>query len=140
MLENIKTYAVTAKCGHVGKGKYIPITFPVKAVSRKEAAASVRQYPRVKHDHKDAILSVEEISLEEYYEIKIKNNQNPYLSAKNIQEQRMYCIDLENEILEEETKEKRNKKELNQYKNKKQKEIFKSIVNLKFYEMEYIYQ
>ena len=54
----MRYYEVTAKCGHVGKGFYIPITFPVRAKSAAEAASVTRAFPRVKHDHKDAILIV----------------------------------------------------------------------------------
>lgn len=51
-------YKVIAKCGHVGKGKYIQIAFAVKANDGKEAAKIVRKFPRVKHDKKDAIINV----------------------------------------------------------------------------------
>ena len=37
----MRYYHVTAKCGHVGKDHYIPITFAVKAGSATEAASSV---------------------------------------------------------------------------------------------------
>lgn len=43
-----KYFEVQAMCGHVGKGKYIPISFPVIAINGKEAAEKVRSYPRVK--------------------------------------------------------------------------------------------
>ena len=49
-------YEVCAKCGHVGRYNYVDKIFAVKASSGKEAAAKVRNFPRVKHDHKDAIL------------------------------------------------------------------------------------
>ena len=48
-------YLVTTKCGHVGKGHYVPITFPIKAENGKEAAKIARMLPRVKHHHWDAI-------------------------------------------------------------------------------------
>ena len=50
-MEQIKYYNVTAKCGHVGRENYIPISFAVKAQSAKEASKRVRNFPRVKHDH-----------------------------------------------------------------------------------------
>ena len=62
----LKYYAVTCKCGHVGKHTYMPITFPIKASDGKEAARVARTFPRVKHDKKDAILDVREIDYEEY--------------------------------------------------------------------------
>ena len=51
-------YKVTAKCGHVGRNNYIEKDFFVKADSGRDAALIVRCKPRVKHDRKDAILSV----------------------------------------------------------------------------------
>jgi len=59
-----KFYIVTAKCGHVGKSKYILIDFPVIAEDGREAAKIARQIPRVKHHHKDAIRNVEESSFD----------------------------------------------------------------------------
>lgn len=59
-------YKVKAKCGHVGRNNYIEKYFYVVADSGKEAAHKVRYMPRVKHDKKDAILSVEKISEEEF--------------------------------------------------------------------------
>ena len=54
----IKYYEVSAKCGHVRRSKYIVISFGIKAYSKSEAAKKCRQLPRVKHDHKDAILDI----------------------------------------------------------------------------------
>jgi hypothetical protein len=59
-----KHFIVTAKCGHVRRANFIAIDFPVVASNGKEAAAIARQLPRVKHDHKDAILGVREVSYE----------------------------------------------------------------------------
>ncbi len=88
---NVKYFKVTAKCGHVGKGKYIPITFAICAENGKEAAAFARLLPRVKHDHKDAILNCEMVSYAEYYEILEKNNNDPYLHCKNRRDQKTTC-------------------------------------------------
>lgn len=96
-----KLFSVTAKCGHVGKRYYIPIEFAVQADSAEEAARRVRNYPRVKHDHKDAILSVREISWEEYCSLKRQNNINPYLHCKSIQEQRMILETIYDQLVEE---------------------------------------
>ena len=84
----MRYFAVTAKCGHVGKNKCIPITFACFAEDGKEAAAKTRQFPRVKHDHKDAILEVREILFEDFMTLKSKNDADPYLHCKNPQEQR----------------------------------------------------
>ena len=59
-------YKVKAKCGHVGRNRYIEKWFYVIAPSGKEAARKVRYLPRVKHDRKDAILDVEQISRDEF--------------------------------------------------------------------------
>ena len=82
-------YEVIAKCGHVGRKNYIPVKFAVVAESGKEAAKKVRQFPRVKHDHKDAILDVKCITLEEYLEIKEINCNDPYLKCHSRQEQNL---------------------------------------------------
>lgn len=93
-------YEVTTKCGHVGKGKYVIISFPVMAKSKKEAAQIARGIPRVKHDHKDAIKEVKEISKERYEILKTNNLLDPYLKCSSIQEQRM-IEDMDKRILEE---------------------------------------
>ena len=82
-------FMVIAKCGHVGRKNYIPVKFAVVAESGKEAAKKVRQFPRVKHDHKDAILDVRCITLEEFLEIKEINDNDPYLKCHSRQEQNL---------------------------------------------------
>ena len=83
-----KYFEVQAMCGHVGKRKYITISFPVAADNGREAAEITRRFPRVKHNHKNAILSVKEITFESYLQLKQTNAQDPYLMCKNIQQQR----------------------------------------------------
>ena len=104
----MKLFEVEAKCGHVGQHCFTLKTFAVKAESKKEAAAKVRLFPRVKHHQKDAIRSVVEISLERYNELLKLNNDDPFLKCKNIQEQRMWVTDcdiFEEEYYEEEKEE-----------------------------------
>ena len=84
-----KYFMEIAKCGHVGRKNYIPVKFAVVAESGKEAAKKVRQFPRVKHDHKDAILDVRCITLEEFLEIKEINDNDPYLKCHSRQEQNL---------------------------------------------------
>ena len=84
-----KYFMVIAKCGHVGRKHYIPVKFAVVAKSGKEAAKKVRQFSRVKHDHKDAILDVRCITLEEFLEIKEINENDPYLKCHSRQEQNL---------------------------------------------------
>lgn len=92
-MEN-KYYAVTTKCGHVGRGKFIEITFPVVASNGKEAAFTARYMPRVKHDLKYAIVDCVEVSYDEYLNLNEINDNNPYLQCNNIQEQNLLCEDL----------------------------------------------
>lgn len=79
MMETKKYYEVIAKCGHVGKKHYVPVKFAVIAEDGKEAAKMVRDFPRVKHDHKDAILNVSKIDCERFQEIVEMNGNDPYL-------------------------------------------------------------
>jgi transcription initiation factor TFIIIB Brf1 subunit/transcription initiation factor TFIIB len=93
-------FVAIVKCGHVGKNKYIEKELTFRAVSRKEAAAKARNYPRVKHHWKDAIIDVIEVDKDEYKRIRAKNYNDPYFSAKSIQEQRMYCKNIYGSIKE----------------------------------------
>ena len=87
-MEAMKYYLVTAKCGHVRRMFFIPVTYSVEALSRSEAAAAAREIPRVKHDHRDAILEVTEVSYEEYLCQKNKNLLDPYLRIHTRKEHR----------------------------------------------------
>ena len=100
----MKVYQVTAKCGHVGKNHFVIKDFPVRAKDGKEAARVVRNFPRVKHHHKDAILYVVEITWEEYEALVAKNNLDPYFHCSNIQEQRMYEEQIYSEVEEKKNK------------------------------------
>ena len=62
-------YEVACKCGHVGRSHYLEIRYPVIAQSGKDAAYRARYFPRVKHDHKDAILSVCKINQQRFSEL-----------------------------------------------------------------------
>lgn len=84
----MEMYEVCAKCGHVGRNYYVDKIFAVKADSGKEAASMVRNFPRVKHDHKDAIRYVVMIDEVRFEEIIDTNSKDPYFQCKNIQEQR----------------------------------------------------
>ena len=83
-----KLYEVNAKCGHVGRGKYINISFPIVASSGKSAARIGRYMGRVKHDWKDAINYVREITVDEYEELVAINQEDQYLQCRNIQMQK----------------------------------------------------
>ena len=131
-----KFYRVTCKCGHVGRQFFIRIDFPVNADSGKEAAEIARNLPRVKHDHKDAILNCVEIDYEEYQIIQKINNNDPYLKCKNIQEQELIVgladrLEPEPKYQEAIIKSRRNVVE---FKNKKRSCAEKSYIS---YQMDY---
>ena len=42
----MRFYVVTAKCGHVGRGKYLEIEFPIYAESRHDASQMCLQRPK----------------------------------------------------------------------------------------------
>lgn len=134
-------YEVKCKCGHVGKNNYIIIAFAVIANNGKEAAQKARYFPRVKHDHKDAIISVRKISDYEYYRIVHENNEDAYLHCINKQEQK--CIDLSDRIFSEVEEEIEDYEEVKKpifygkTEVKKPKKYFKNIINLDYYKEEY---
>lgn len=97
MTESKNYYEVIAKCGHVGKKHYVPVKFAVVAEDGKEAAKMVRQFARVKHNHKDAILNVNKIDYERYLEIVEINNNDPYLKCHSRQEQNL-LVDLKDRL------------------------------------------
>ncbi len=84
-------FEVCAKCGHVGRGKYVEKIFAVYAPDAKAAAKIARNIPRVKHHHKDAIRYVEEVSYDRFMEIRWMNMADPYMNCSSIQEQRKMC-------------------------------------------------
>lgn len=88
-------YEVIAKCGHVGKNYYVKKAFPVEAENGKEAAKKVRFKARVKHNHKDAILSVKKIDENRFLELRNQFKKDPYFHCKNRQEQLLWCKGLE---------------------------------------------
>lgn len=92
-------FEVKCKCGHVGRKNYIVIAFAVSAENGREAAAKARYFPRVKHDHKDAIISVRKITDEEFDSLLKFNNKDEYLHCTNRQEQNL--IDLSERIIKE---------------------------------------
>ena len=101
---------------------FIRISFPIVATCGKDASSIARYIPRVKHDHKDAILDCKEISSKEYLELQIINNKDPYLKCECKQEQEMIDnfssrLELDPRFLK---KEKKNKRESVEYRLKKQ--------------------
>lgn len=84
----MRYFRVRAKCGHVGRLCCIWIDFAVVAESKKEAAQKVKQYKRVKKNHKDVISQVEEINFESYMQLRARNDSDAYLHCKNVQQQK----------------------------------------------------
>lgn len=81
--ERGKYFEVIAKCGHVGRTRCVLINFAVKAESKAEAAAKVKEYRRVKRDHKDCIREVIEITFSRFMELRAVNDADPYLHCKS---------------------------------------------------------
>lgn len=96
-----KYFEIVAKCGHVGKRKYYEGTFYISAEDGKIAADVVRGIPRVKHDHKYAILSVTKIDEEEYLLGIEKGRNNPYFLCDSQQEQKMYWEEISQFVKDE---------------------------------------
>ena len=80
-MENINYYLVYAKCGHVGKGNYLEVAFPVYAKTAHDAAQIVLKRPKVKKHLKNAITSVEEINYEDYLNELESFKNNEYIKA-----------------------------------------------------------
>jgi len=91
-------FQVTAKCGHVGRGQFYMGLFYVRAENGCAAAAIVRYMPRVKHNHKDAILAVVKVGYEEYKTGQAATRKNPYFKCRSIQEQRACMEEIEESI------------------------------------------
>ena len=81
MTPKTRYFKVTAKCGHVGKGNYVPVAFAVRAESRSDASQKVLTFPRVKKQLSDAIISCEEIDKSSYKELLKANGENKYLQC-----------------------------------------------------------
>lgn len=97
----MRYFEVTVKFGHVGKNKYYKGNIYLKAESGKEAASKARACPRVKHDHKDAILSVTELDYETFQELWEQNENISYFSCYNVQEQRDCLCEIQDQIFQE---------------------------------------
>lgn len=74
-------YIVIAKCGHVGKGKYLEVRFPVYADSAHEAAQMILMRPKVKRHLKNAISNTYEVDYNKYLKEKELFENNDYIRA-----------------------------------------------------------
>lgn len=102
----MKYFKVAAKCGHVKRNKFTPKSFYIKAKNGKEAAKIARDCPRVKHHQKDAIQSVEKISLEEYLLGKKAMMNDLFFKIHNSSEQKRLYTTMDIEIYKEPEKRK----------------------------------
>ena len=92
-------YLVLCKAGHLGRRKYIPIWYAVEAENGREAAKKARNIPRVKHNHKDAILACVKTNYEGYQRQIEENNNDPYLRCKSRHEQNQIMPLIKDRIL-----------------------------------------
>ena len=102
----MKCYKVDAKCGHVGRYKYIIKSFYIRANTKKEASNIVIYLPRVKHHHKDVIRSVSEISFDDYLKGKKQYENDMYFHVDNPRDQKYKCVFYDDEIKKDEIIEK----------------------------------
>jgi len=77
----MRYYIVVAKCGHVGKGKFIDVSFPVIANTGKEAANLILKRSKVKKQLKNAITNVFEVNEDSYNSYLNENFYGEYLQA-----------------------------------------------------------
>lgn len=83
----MRYYEVVAKCGHVGRNYYYEGHFFLTSSSASSAAQYVKTFPRVKKDHEDAILWVNEINQDEYIAGCKAMKMNPYFACGSKHEQ-----------------------------------------------------
>lgn len=108
-------FRVEAKCGHVGRNKFILKNFFIKSENKKSAAQTVINFPRVKHNHKDVIRVVENISKGMYIEGITETSNDMYFNVTNSTDQKRYCLFGENEIKDETINKKYRKKRHKRY-------------------------
>ena len=104
----MKYFEVEAKCGHVGRNNYILKKIYVCANNGKDAAKIVRNMARVKHNHKDAIRYVAEITYEQYRIGRKEMKEDGYFHVHSKQEQNAQC-DLEKVVFKEDVSQKKHK-------------------------------
>ena len=106
--ENNKFYAIIAQCGHVGRGYFIPICFPICAKDMESAIELAKNTARVKRDAKYCILGAAEISSAEFLLIQHANDHDPYLRTdyfdedfKEIESRRILSEELLEDVVAE---------------------------------------
>ena len=129
----MKYFLVTCKCGHMRLGKYVKKSFPIYAHNAKEAAKIARTKGRVKHHQKDAIISVVEITYEEYLNQCKIYEADEYFKCSSVQEQRKKCPEVYDQVILEEDlpsyKRSREKRRLVEQSRLKEINKYKSYLN-----------
>ena len=95
-------FEVVAKCGHVGRMYYYEGHFFVRAENEKAAAYKVKNKSRVKKNHEDAILWVNEVDEPTYIEGIEAMKNNPYFHCGSKWQQKRF-IDLIQDGIKPET-------------------------------------
>lgn len=94
-------FEVVAKCGHVGRDSYFEGHFFQAASNASDAARIVKTMPRVKRDHSDVILWVNEVEYKEYADgLKAMAN-NPYFHCRSRREQNKVMKQIADSIMPE---------------------------------------
>ena len=78
---NEKYYLVQMRCGHVGYNCYIPIWFPVIAYDKHHAMKLAIKIPRVKNHSIQDIISIREVTKQEWKNQILINKQDIYLKC-----------------------------------------------------------
>ncbi len=79
--EENKNFAVIARCGHCGRGYYIPVLFSVYCKDIYAAIERVKAIPRVKRDQKDVIIDAFEITQLEDHLINSISDRDSFLKG-----------------------------------------------------------
>ena len=79
--ERTKCYAVIVKCGHCGRGYYIPIMFTTRSNNVQNAIEDIKMTPRVKREKIDCVIDAFEITEREKFFIDAINDHDPYLKG-----------------------------------------------------------
>ncbi len=79
--ERTKCYAVIVKCGHCGRGYYIPIMFTTRSNNVQNAIDDIKMTPRVKREKIDCVIDAFEVTELEKFYIDSVNDHDPYLKG-----------------------------------------------------------
>ena len=124
--DNRRYYKVDTLIGHVGGNNFSIQPLAIAARNKKEASELARRTPRVKHDNKQVIKGIEEITREEFNRLYFTTSMNPFFVCKNAHEQ----MSFEKPLIKVERKrgrpKKNTKKESSSYKKQKSLIIVKS--------------